>query len=133
VENPRIAGAGNPPEKSGTVRPSGIAEVHAVERIEELRPEFDLVRLRIRHREVLEQRQIQIHRRGSDQSVTSQLAECARSIRRESRGVEPLQDAVSTRSFTADGRVSDDIDAVAADAAEELSNPVVMFNGAPFA
>src|SRR6266851_4202512 len=96
LENPRIARAGNPPEEGGTVRPGGVAEVHAVERIEELRPEFDLVCLRIRHREVLEQRQIQIHRRGSDQSVTPQLAECAQSIRREGGGVEPLQDPVST-------------------------------------
>ena len=65
LQNPRIARAGNSPEECGAERSGGVAEVHAVERIEELRPEFDLVRLRIRHREVLEQRQIQIHERGS--------------------------------------------------------------------
>src|SRR5207249_2193229 len=61
LQDPRIARARDPSEQRGGETRGRVAQVHAVKRIEELRAEFDLVLLRIRHGEVLEQRKVEIY------------------------------------------------------------------------
>src|SRR5205823_4836754 len=117
LQNPWILRAGNLAVQAGTKVRRRVSEIDAVQRVEELRPELHLVAFREWHWERLEDRKIKICVAGSDQRVAAQRTERAGGIGRERGRVKPLADGVEVRAPAGEGRISDDIHPVRANAA----------------
>ena len=92
LQNARVSGARDASKHGGCERRVRIAEIRMVEKVEDLESEFKLVRLRVRHAEVLESREVDDCHTRAPLSVSAQGAECTGSILPKRGSVEPPGD-----------------------------------------
>ena len=73
-------------------------QVHRIQRVEKLRAKLQMHAFPERQWKALEQRQIRVHRIGTEQRVAARVAVGSQRRHRERQAVEPLRDSVPART-----------------------------------
>ncbi len=118
LKDARVVRPCDPSEERGTEADGRIAEIHAVERVEHLEAVLQLVLIRVRHREGLEQRRVEIGVAGPLADVATQQSESPDGVGLERGGIEELRDLVAARAVTGEADWTRDVRPVVADPTE---------------